>query len=83
MAVDIISLSNTADEAAEKLEEYFKVGVRLVWVVYPRQLKVYAYASPSEVRVLTISDELEGADVLPGFRMVLRNLFFEQPGEPV
>ena len=51
-------------------------------MVYPRQLKVYAYASPTEVRVLAISDELEGADVLPGFRMALRNLF-EQPGEPV
>ena len=29
LAVEIISLSNTADEVAEKLEEYFKVGVRL------------------------------------------------------
>jgi len=81
LAVEIVSPSNTADEVAEKLEEYFKVGVRLVWVVYPRQLKVYAYASPTKVRVLALGDELEGGDVLPGFRMALSSLF-EQPGEP-
>ncbi len=80
LAVEIISLSNTADEVADKLEEYFKVGVRLVWVVYPRQFKVYAYASPTEVRVLALRDELDGGDVLPGFQMALRTLF-EQPGE--
>jgi Uma2 family endonuclease len=37
LAIEIISRTNTADEVAEKLEEYFKVGVRQVWVVYPRQ----------------------------------------------
>ena len=82
LAAEIISISNTADEVAEKLEEYFKVGVRLVWVVYPRQMKVYVYASPTKVQVLALDDELEGGDVLPGFRLALRTLF-EQPDEPV
>ena len=52
LAIEIVSPTNTADEVAEKLEEYFRVGVRSVWVVYPRQIKVYAYSSPTEVRVL-------------------------------
>jgi Uma2 family endonuclease len=81
LAVEIVNPSNTADEVAEKLEEYFKVGVRLVWVVYPRQLKVYAYSSPTELRVLALGDELDGGDVLPGFHLALSSLF-EQPGEP-
>lgn len=81
LAVEIISRSNTADEVAEKLEDYFNAGVRLVWVVYPRQWKVYAYVSPTELRVLALNDELDGVLVLPGFRLALRNLF-EQPGEP-
>jgi Uma2 family endonuclease len=80
LAVEIVSVSNTADEVAEKLEEYFKVGTRLVWVVYVRQLKVYVYSSPTDVRVLALGDDLEGADVLAGFRMPLSSLF-EQPGE--
>jgi Uma2 family endonuclease len=81
LAVEIVSPSNTADEVAEKLEEYFKVGIRRVWVVYPRQLKVYAYTSTTEVRVLALDDELDGGDVLPGFRLALQMLF-EQPNEP-
>jgi len=81
LAVEIVSPSNTADAVAEKLEEYFKVGIRRVWVVYPRQFKVYVYSSPTEVRVLALGDELDGGDVLPGFRFALQSLF-EQPDEP-
>ncbi len=81
LAVEIINPGTTADEVPEKLEEYFKFGVRLVWVVYPRQMKVYVYTSPTKVRVLALGDELEGGDVLPGFRTALSSLF-EQPDEP-
>jgi Uma2 family endonuclease len=81
LAVEIISRTNTADEVVEKLEEYFKVGVRQVWVVYPRQSKVYAYTSTTKVCVLAPGDELDGGDVLPGFRLSITDLI-EQAGEP-
>jgi Uma2 family endonuclease len=81
LAVEVISTTNTADEVAEKIEEYFQVGVRLVWVVYPRQMKIYAYTSTTRVRILGPDDELDGADVLPGFRLPLRDLF-DKAGEP-
>jgi len=81
LAVEVVSPTNTADEVAEKLEEYFQVGALQVWVVYPRQSKVYVYASPSDVRVLVLSDELVGGDLLPGFRLPLTSLF-EQSGQP-
>ena len=32
------------------------------------QFKVYVYTSPTDVRVLALGDELDGGDVLPGFR---------------
>ena len=66
LAVEIISLTNTADEVAEKLEEYYRAGVRMVWVVYPVQMKIYAYTSTTQVRVLAPGDELDGGNVLPG-----------------
>ena len=78
LAIEIVSPTSTADEVAEKLEEYFQVGVRSVWVVYPRQFKVYVYTSPTAVRVLALDDELDGGDVLPGFRLRLKKIF-EQP----
>ena len=81
LAVEIISLTNSADAVAEKLEEYYKAGVVLVWVVYPGQSKVYAYTSTTAVRVLAPGDELDGGDVLPGFRLPLQDLF-DKAGEP-
>jgi Uma2 family endonuclease len=81
LAVEIVSLTNSADAVAEKLEEYYKAGVILVWVVYPGQSKVYAYTSTTAVRVLAPGDELDGGDVLPGFRLPLQELF-DKAGEP-
>ena len=80
LAIEIVSPTNTAYEVADKLEEYFRVGVRSVWVVYPPQSKVYAYTSPTEVRVLTVGDELDGGDVLPAFGIPVQKIF-EQPEE--
>ena len=81
LAIEIISLTNSADEVADKLEEYFKAGVRQVWVVYPRHSKVYDYSSTTAVRVLAPGDELDGGDVLPGFRLSVTDLF-DKAGEP-
>ena len=81
LAVEIVSLSNTADDVAEKLQEYFQVGVRQVWVLYPRQAWVYVYTSTTSVRVLARGAELDVGDVLPGLRLSLRNLF-DKAGEP-
>jgi Uma2 family endonuclease len=81
LAVEVVSPTNTADEVAEKLEEYFQVGVRRVWMVYPRQSEVYDYSAPTEVRVLVLGGELDGGELLPGFRLPLTGLF-EQPGQP-
>jgi Uma2 family endonuclease len=80
LAVEVISPSNAADEVVKKVGDYFRAGVRLVWVVYPIERLVYVYRSAVEVRVLQVGDDLDGGDVLPGFRQPVRDLF-EEPGE--
>ncbi len=75
LAVEVISPNDTIDDFLEKLEEYFKYGVRQVWVVVPRRREVRVYTSPSQYRTLTIDQELEGGDVIPGFRLHLAELF--------
>jgi Uma2 family endonuclease len=78
LALEVVSTTNTADEIAEKLGEYFRVGVKLVWMVFPRQLKIYSCRSPTDVRVLALGDELDGEEFLPGFCAPLDGIF-EQP----
>jgi Uma2 family endonuclease len=77
LAVEVLSLSNTAAEMARKLGEYFRAGVRLVWIVDPPARTVAVYTAPEQFTVLTEADTLDGAPVLPGFTLPLRELFAE------
>lgn len=75
LAVEVVSPSNTAAEIREKVLEYLACGSRLVWVVDPATRSVSAYRSRTDIRLLTEGDVLEGADVLPDFRLTIAELF--------
>ena len=75
LTVEILSRGNTPGEIARKLKEYFKGGVRLVWVIDPRKRTADVYAAPDKKTILDESGTLDGGDVLPGFRVPLARLF--------
>jgi Uma2 family endonuclease len=81
LAIEVISPTNKAYEVIEKLDDYFASGVQRVWVIYPPHGRLYDYSSPTSVRILTRSDTLTGAEVLPGFEVPLAELF-DAPSEP-
>ena len=82
LAVEVISPSNTRKEMEEKLKEYFEKGVRLVWFVRPRSRMVDVYTSAEAFTRLTASATLDGGEVLPGFSILVADLFRkpEAPG---
>ena len=82
LAVEVVSPSNSGTEILAKLEEYFRAGVRLVWVIWPDQAKVYVYDSPTTVRILQVGDDLDGGAVVPGFQLPLADWFEEADAEP-
>ncbi|HJT76993.1 MAG TPA: Uma2 family endonuclease [Gemmataceae bacterium] len=82
LAIEVVSPSNTAEGSVVKVQEYFRAGVQRVWVVFPDIEQVYAYDSPTAVRILVRSDELDGDPVLPGFRLPLATLFEAEATEP-
>jgi Uma2 family endonuclease len=73
--VEVNSPSDTGDEVSAKVLDYFGAGTRMIWVVSPRTRTVTVYRSLSEIQVLTVEDTLDGGDVLPGFRLAVRELF--------
>ncbi len=75
LAVEIVSVSNTLSEIHNKVFDYLDAGSRLVWVVDPGTRSVTAYRSRREIRILSGRDELDGGDVLPGFRFPLPAIF--------
>ncbi len=79
LAIEIISPTNKSNDDMDKLDEYFQAGVRLVWYVYPRHRRICIYTSTTQSRIVQVGDELEGGDVLPGFRLPLAVLFEDAP----
>jgi Uma2 family endonuclease len=74
LAVEVVSPTDFAEDLLAKVGEYFRAGVRLVWVVYPRERLVCVYRSLTDSRGLTRDDTLDGGDVLPGFRVPLADV---------
>lgn len=77
LAVEVLSKSNTPAEIRRKLGEYFRAGVRLVWVVDPKKRTVRVHTSANRSVLLKEDQSLDGGEVLPGFTMSLRELFAE------
>ena len=77
MAIEVVSPRDLAWEVDEKVDEYLRAGIRLVWVVFPDTKTIHVYRSDQEMRRLTESDQLTGEDVLPGFSYDVSELFPE------
>lgn len=67
LIVEILSPTDRWTEVMRKLEEYFGIGVRLVWISDPAAETIWAYRSPTDVRRFAGQDTLTGDEVLPGF----------------
>jgi Uma2 family endonuclease len=75
LAVEILSRSNTKAEMLRKREEYFRAGTKLVWEIQPMRQTAKVYTSPRRFTRVEPNGVLDGGDVLPGFRLPLRDLF--------
>jgi Uma2 family endonuclease len=76
LAIEVISPSDIWFKVQEKVDEYKHAGVKLVWVIFPPSQLIYAYY-PEEVKpkIFGINDELEGEEVLPGFKLMVSEIF--------
>jgi Uma2 family endonuclease len=75
LAIEVVSPTDFAEELFTKVAEYFQVGVLQVWVILPKPGLVQIYQSLTKITGLTRADELDGGDILPGFRLPLASVF--------
>ena len=78
LAVEVLSPGDLASEIDEKVEDYLRAGVKLVWVVQPETKKVHIYRPTGAARpvdLLTEADTITGEDVLPGFECKVAEFF--------
>jgi Uma2 family endonuclease len=75
LAVEIISASEDREDAAAKVAAYLDAGAGEVWQVYPDSRRVVVFRSLDNVRTYAEDDELDGGDLLPGFRCSVSRFF--------
>lgn len=81
LAVEVLSPSDVQSETAlrsamVKVYRLITAGVPLVWVVNPKEKTVEVYhTGQAEPVTLSIDDQLDGEDVIPGFSLPIATLF--------
>ena len=79
LAVEIVSPNDLYEEVDRKIEEYISAGVRLVWIISPQNHTARVYRLNGSSISLREDDELDGEDVLPGFRCRVGDIFPPAP----
>ncbi|MEW6366078.1 MAG: Uma2 family endonuclease [Acidobacteriota bacterium] len=77
LIVEIMSPDDRWSEVMKKLDEYFRIGVLVIWVADPASRTVYAYRSITRVSAFGPADVLAADEVLPGFAVPVADLFQE------
>ncbi len=75
LAVEVVSPGDTTGEVDEKVRSWLDAGAGMVWVVNPQWRSVTVYRSATDIKTLTEKDELDGEDVVPGFRCRVGEIF--------
>ncbi len=75
LAVEVISPNDLAKELDEKLADYLRAGVKLIWVINPETRTLQVCYPDGTSRRLHEADEVSGDNVIPGFRCSVAMLF--------
>jgi Uma2 family endonuclease len=76
LAIEVQSPGDTVPDVLDKVRKYQQAGVKLIWVIQPSK-KIAAVFHQDDDWPVTIQPggELDGEDVIPGFKLELKLLF--------
>lgn len=75
LAVEVVSPQDLFYDISERVDDYRGAGVPLIWVVDPRSRCVVIHRLRGPIGGVREQDDLDGEDVVPGFRCAVRELF--------
>lgn len=82
LAVEVYSKSDSNYSTEDKVKDYLAAGVKLVWVVRPINQLIEVYRpNEDEPIVYGVRKELDGGEVLPGFKLRVADIFRNLPPE--
>lgn len=77
LAVEVVSPNDSYTDVREKVGDWLAGGVQAVWVVDPQRRTVEIWRADGSVQSLTEDEMLESPELLPDFRLQVRELFHE------
>ena len=80
LVVEIISPSDRADQVLEKVHDWLRTGVQLLWYINPETGTTTVYQG-DHVTHVAADEVLDGGDVLPGFQVQIGRLLQELRAE--
>lgn len=75
LAIKIVGIYDLAYDVHERARDFLQAGTRLFWVLHVRTQTIQVYRQDSTSQWLERDDELDGGDVLPGFRVSVAAVF--------
>ncbi len=75
LAIEFLSKSESAEDIADKINDYFASGVKMVWYVYPKTEMIYVYTSPKDIKVCQGDDICSASPVIPDFEFPTKEIF--------
>lgn len=75
LAVEVLAHDDHPAETLDKVAQWLKAGVPLVWVVDSERRTARVYRADGSESFLNAGDALDGEDVLPGFHCPLAGLW--------
>jgi len=75
LAVEVLSPTDEPSQIRRKQGLYEQAKTPIVWWVNPTNTTVTVHRANHNVTVLSLGDELDGGDVLPGFRLPVAEIF--------
>jgi len=73
--IELVSESDDLADTQAKMREYIANGLRLGWLINPKNKQIEIYRPNQEIEVLESPTSLSGEDVLPGFILDLQPIF--------
>lgn len=72
---EVISENDQINPVKNKVKEYFKAGVKVVWLIFPKFKEVEVYTSPVDVKICRGKTKISAAPAIPDFELTVNELF--------
>ena len=73
--IEVISTNDILNQVEEKITQYFKTGVKVVWTIMPASESVHVYTSRQQVKICFGDDICSAAPILEGFEISVNQIF--------